>query len=385
MSEPTTQLFKSYSKIENHTQSSFITKLLEKNKSLEQLRGCKVEWICTEKVHGSNFSFIVHKPTQDHETTVEVANRNKILDVFSSFFKDAQDEVIPRYRLSSIHLFNVVQERIGTLIKQVDNQPLVVTKVQIFGELFGGYFPVMGDSTLRKAHIQKGVYYCPHYDFYVFDVSVTVDNVDTWLHFDKVDPLLEEAGFRLRTKPLFRGSLQDCLNFDTEFNTTIPETFYSEIMKETGVTFKEKENICEGIVIKPADTSVWVGARAIIKKKNAKFTEVNPPKDKSNRQKKAQQTNNWTDMKGADAWNEIERYITENRLMNVESKVGQISKHNLPLVMKEFVNDIIDDYNKDCEQYETLPLHVLNPEDQKKIKKKLANKSQEIVKNYLQK
>ena len=46
-------------------------------------------------------------------------------------------------------------------------------------------------------------------------------------------------------------------------------------------------------------------------------------------------------------WNELSRYITTNRLDNVLSKIGNLSKSNMFRVMKEFSNDALEEFKLD--------------------------------------
>ncbi|KAL9645321.1 hypothetical protein ABK040_002520 [Willaertia magna] len=457
-------IFKSYSKMENHYQQLIVNKFLNKdqqkdynNNNNNNNKPIMIEWVCTEKVHGSNYSFIV-----TNENEIYVANRTKILDNFSNFFRQAQEEVNPRYKEAARKCFEMIKERKNEIVKSekllltsttticdendvmngvdkgvkqnkevgdYNNEvELIVKKIHIFGELFGGYFPekkltkeeeqkekqekkVFERFEERKVHIQKGVYYCPHYDFYAFDISVTferkdlktgeIETFDKWLTFDEADDILEKSGFKVRAKALFRGSLQDCLNFNVYFNTTIPTTFYNDICKEYNIEFQPETNICEGVVIKPANQHVWVGMRAIIKKKNPNFTEVNPPKDKSKRMKKKEMDgtvllfDGFLTKEGLASWEELKRYLNKNRLANVESKIGKVDRKNFSVIMREFVNDALQDYHLDLENKEMIKvvneeedakpqalIHLVE-EDQKKVKKKCAEKAKEIVQSYM--
>ncbi|KAF0978337.1 hypothetical protein FDP41_002852 [Naegleria fowleri] len=421
-------LFKSYSKLENHYRSEFLQKIREKDAKLRELNQ-PVEWIASEKVHGSNFSFIVHSnnnnQTEASQTAnssdqlqITISNRTTVLDKnFTNFYPEAIEEVWQRYENSAKKLFVLIAEEAPSwFVNNLSSMPeenestdsenvatssqsskeYILKKIHIYGELFGGCFPKHKvtnneDSTKRK-HIQKGVYYCPHYDFYVFDVFCSFENgEEKWAVFDHVDPLLEKADFRVRAKPLIRGTLEECLSFDIEFNTTLPHLYYSEILDELNIHWKEKENLCEGVVIKAANRNVHVGARAIIKKKNSKFLETNPAKTKNRQPKKDRSKEVSEDYENT--WQEMERYITMNRLSNVESKIGTITRHNLSQIMKEFVSDIICDYNKDVTSEvntddETTdkcckPLDQLDEADQKKITKKLSETCMSLVKRYV--
>ncbi|KAG2386014.1 hypothetical protein C9374_003163 [Naegleria lovaniensis] len=397
-------LFKSYSKLENHYRSDFLQKIREKDAKLRELNQ-PVEWIASEKVHGSNFSFIVHH--NGHANTdqlqITLTNRTTVLDkLFTNFFPEAIEEVFQRYETCAKKLFFLISEQAPSWFsassipeEEENNSPhsskdKVLKKIHIYGELFGGHFPKASsseDSILRK-HIQKGVHYCPHYDFYVFDVFCSFENgEEKWAVFDHVDPLLDRAGFRVRAKPLIRGTLEECLSFDIEFNTTLPHLYYSELVKERNVHWNEKENLCEGVVIKAANRNVHVGARAIIKKKNSKFMETNPTKVK-NRQPKKDRSQEGISEDFDNTWQELERYITMNRLSNVESKIGTITRQNLSQIMKEFSADILSDYHKDVtsgeiSECDCKPLEELNEAVQKKITKKLSEACKSLVQAYV--
>jgi hypothetical protein len=70
--------FKEYHSIENHYRSKFIDYI----KTLTEL---KDDWCATEKVHGSNVSFIINKIEEKIE--IQKATRSQIIGKDGNFFK----------------------------------------------------------------------------------------------------------------------------------------------------------------------------------------------------------------------------------------------------------------------------------------------------------
>ncbi len=76
--------------------------------------------------------------------------------------------------------------------------------------------------------------------------------------------VFEEAGF-IYAKTLFRGSLNECLNY--------PNKFQSQISGWLGLP-QFDENICEGVVIRPVEPCFFGNhARVMLKNKNEKWEE----------------------------------------------------------------------------------------------------------------
>jgi hypothetical protein len=79
----------------------------------------------------------------------------------------------------------------------------------------------------------------------------------------------------------------------------------------------------EGVVIKTVEPTVLPGKsqRCIIKVKNKKFAEINPPAPETVYEKARNAKLGAVEK----AYKEIERYINENRLNNLQSKIGPIT------------------------------------------------------------
>ena len=325
--------FSKYTKFDNHYRKQYVESIKTQNEEMSKKLNHPMEWYCSEKVHGCNLSFIVDRVKQS-EYKVEVANRSCVLSQSSvSFYPKTIEQLEKKFGPMSIQLFESI-ERVLPKWAELDlsgelNEQLKLKSVQIYGELFGGLFPNKKPSDSKA--IQSGIHYCPHHDFYAFDVLLGFENgKQSWAVFNNVDPLLDECGFKVRAQPLFKGTLDECLEFDVKFNTKLPETFYPEIVKERNASWKDLDNICEGVVIKPTKYNIFVETeRAVIKKKNEKFLET----EASDKPQQPVKKEKGDSEELVQVWNELSRYITSNRLDNVLSKIGNLTKSNMFPVM----------------------------------------------------
>jgi hypothetical protein len=111
--------------------------------------------------------------------------------------------------------------------------------VTIFGELFGGVYPhpeVKDEGTfctwkvnnsIGHQPVQKGVYYCPTVEFYAFDINVTPKNKGPtdqliWANYNDAVKIFKSCDF-FYAIPVAEGSIEDCLAFDINTNSTIPK------------------------------------------------------------------------------------------------------------------------------------------------------------------
>ena len=228
--------FIKYPSIEN----SYRTKTIEEIKK----HGYDVgTWVVTNKIHGANFSiwydgekglcakrtsFIEGKENFHNHQDVVVKNYNKYFFVYEYF--------CDKYKTEKLNFV-------------------------MFGELFGGSYP-HPDVKLdpHSSRIQKGVYYCPHNDFYVYDIKVN----NIFIPYDELEFVCKKYGF-IYAKPLFKGSFEDCLKFNPVFEDTTYKIF--------GLP-KIENNQSEGVVIRPLETKFFKnGSRCILKNKNPKFKE----------------------------------------------------------------------------------------------------------------
>jgi len=331
-------IFKKFSSIEN----SYREKEIEKIKKFEF---DKKEWIVTEKIHGTNFSFI------SDGNDVKVAKRNSILNdnEISKFF-DA-DIMLEKYSKN-------VKELTKYLKKNYN-----ISQVQIFGEHFGGIFN--GKTEKGYKRIQKEVHYIPFTDFIVFEILVTKNDEQEFLDWDTTKELCNKFGFKV-VPELFRGTFQECLEFKNDYLTKIPEMYGLENFEG---------NITEGNVIKPVKPLFFPsGERVILKNKNNKFKEKGKVKKlKNSNMNLSEEDKKWV--------KEISKYFEYIRIQNL------LSKGDVKLEWKQFgklsglfFKDVLEDFIKDNSDFEKLDKNI------KKIIQKYAQiEAQNFIRDFMKK
>jgi len=281
------------------------------NKTIDYFKekGCfneDVEWVVTEKIHGSNFSFYYNG------TEMKFASRGQFIENPSSFFRS--DVIVEKY-----------SENIKQLYEYLNTEYITPTKeLIVYGELFGGLFPNI-KSKYKK--IQKGVFYTPDLEFYVFDICID----GYYLAVDDVVQVCKDNGL-FSIEILKSGSFNEIKDY--------PNDFPSTISKRLGLPEIEG-NSCEGIVIKPNINITLNETRVILKSKNDKFKEVS----RSSTDRIAENEAIKEELKPIIS--KLHEYITENRLRNVLSKIGTLTKKDFGKVLKLFKEDILKDYEKD--------------------------------------
>lgn len=223
----------------------------------------------------------------------------------------------------------------------------------MFGELFGGVYPHPEVQDLGLQPVQKGVYYTPDLDFYAFDIQLVRPGggqvvVKSWLDFDRALELFAACGL-FHARPLVEGTLAECFAFDIRVNSTVPALLGLPPLPRgqnqmEGVVIKSVHNVALPMG-KQRPAGAGAGPRAIFKKKNAKFEEVNPKCEsrweEQRRVKKAAVDT---------VYEEVERYITVNRLHNLESKMGPVTRDNAgeaaAALAADAMKDLIGDYEE---------------------------------------
>ncbi len=238
-----------------------------------------------------------------------------------------------------------------------------ISQIAVYGELFGGLYP---NPEVKKKpdadRLQKGIYYSPDNEFYVFDILI---NGNQYLNTDIVNELFEAAGF-IYAKTLFRGSLKKCLKY--------PNKFQSQISQWLGLPQFE-ENICEGVVILPVEPCFFGNhAQMMLKNKNEKWEE----KSYQKKRKPIEKEEVALSEAAQNLIEEVARYITENRLNNVISKIGEVTQKEsckmLGLLGKDSLEDFLKDYQSDYEN--------LEKNEQKAINKFVNAEAVKLVKAY---
>ena len=302
--------FKKYSSIENSFSREFMEHVVAEMPQ-------DLEYVVQEKVHGANTSFLC-----DGET-VRFAKRTSMLEDGEQFYD--YPELLERYRDRVLKLFGDIKAKYPE-----------VTHISVFGEMFGGLYPHDGVKTKQKVSlIQRGVCYTPDHEFYGFDIYLFTEEGGRFLPVDEVNEIFETNGF-FYAKTLFRGTLTECLKQ--------PNAFQSKISEWLGLPAIE-DNICEGIVIRPV-TPMYLrnGSRVLIKSKNERFAER---KSAKRRTKLFVEPVPYSDELKA-LIVEGETYVTENRLANVVSHIGEVHfPKDFGKVMGLFSKDVLEDFLKE--------------------------------------
>ncbi len=308
-----------YLSIENHCNSKIVNNIL---RTVSQYSN--VEWVATEKVHGANFQMI----TDGKE--IQCAKRTALLtkDDNKGFF--GFTEVLERYRSNVIRLF-----------EQIQPQPKTVT---LYGELFGNGYPtgkgnapegnpprLRNANTKDKGPVQRHIYYCPHLEFYAFDI--VVDGL--FLPYDQCVDLWTQCHF-LYAKALKRGTFQDVYSFEVE-------TLRSWIPAHFGLP-ELKDAFAEGIVLKPVTYMGNKYQELFLKKKQSKFVEVSKGKPiQFDRQIVLPTSDDLKDTKGL--LDDVARFMTKTRLDAVISKEGHVEDKKRLVGL--FMADVIQDWKKE--------------------------------------
>lgn len=304
--------FKKYDSIENSYQEKFIEKVVDalycKGINLKDDKIFHVE----EKIHGANFQFHVSR-----DGDITPGKRTSFLGDDEKFFN--WKEIFAKYKESILRLHE----------EEFKNLDIIV-----YGELYGGSYPhpeITNDS--KWVRVQREIHYIPFEDFICFDIFLYDENEESYfLSKSKRDLLCTYYGIPF-AETLFSGTLNECLKFPNDFITTIPDKF--GLPKIDG-------NICEGVVIRPEmDLRVRTGERAIIKNKNAKFTE------KKSKPREHRPQNDVPDFIN-EMLDNANDYITDARFDNMMSKIGDdISLRDFGKYIQMFSADLYEDFNKD--------------------------------------
>jgi Rnl2 family RNA ligase len=302
--------FKKYSSIDNVITRDFMERVVAEMPD-------DLEWVVQEKVHGANTSFLCDG------TEVKMAKRTSMLAEDEAFYDFR--ELLERYTPKVLSLFGRIKAEYPE-----------VKSISVFGEMFGGRYPhkdVKAEKSIML--IQKGVFYTPAHEFYGFDIYLFEEEAGRFLPVDDVNRLFEAEGF-FYAKTLFRGLLKDALKYPNAFQSTIPR----------GLGLPDiEDNICEGVVIRPVvPMYLRNGSRVLIKSKNERFAEKKSVKQ---RNKIFTEPVPYSDAL-KELLLEVEAYVTENRLNNVVSHIGEISlPKDFGKLMGLFSKDALEDFMKD--------------------------------------
>ncbi len=260
------------------------------------------------------------------------------------------------------YIFNYVKENIDSEIEYII----------LYSELYGGSYnhsDVKPDKNSKR--IQKGVYYTPTNELYPFDIFVPkgenegnvigyyINGEDFLKIMNNIKDFSTIPNYEYN---LFTGNLEECLNYNIEFDSKIPNVFGLPPIED---------NLCEGVVIKPLrgnELSKFFKENDInlgyiyIKNKNEKFIErYKKPKNKKTHKDRGKKVQPYL--------LDIENYITENRVINVKSHYENLKGENKNNFMREFVEDVLND----CISDKVFNIHELEDKEIKIIKKFITN------------
>lgn len=333
-------MFKKYCSIENTSSGQYIRRVLKHYPDFDN-----VECVVMEKAHGAHFSF----QTDGH--LIECARRNDVLKNKETFF-DWQD-MRESYSDAVIQIFKLVKDKnINTTIVQID------------GELIGGKYPHEEIPNFKKLNVQTGIWYCPEYQFYAYDIRYC-DDSNTWTYMDYDETFQIFAKIEmLHALPLARGIFKDVKKYDPLFETTIPGLLWLPSILN---------NIAEGVVIKPVKTMYLPnGARVIFKHKNENYTEIMP-------KRKREQDENSNKNKLVSVLDVLTSMVVQNRLDNVLSQIGFDDRSNTKKLTQLLMDDVFDEWKREHD----IELLNFNKKGKKTIKGTLKNLCSKLVCDHM--
>ena len=338
--------FSSYSHIENEykiLKTQKVQEILENNDT--------IELVALEKIHGTNFSFLTNG------IDVECCRRSDILKSDENFYN--WQNILNKYKSNVIKLFGLVKEKLD-----IDSN-IKIVQIQLYGELFGGYYPNV-DKINGNKPIQKGIYYSNSNEFAAFDLKYFIKHHNDLIHSNNVKYLnwdLFEQVLREVLIPIVPVIARGLWN---EISQSNPK-FESQIYKLHGLS-QIPNNYAEGFVIKPVQEIYLKGEqeRLIWKFKNPAFSEiVKGNGDISSNTDKNKQSNPLV--------KKLEEYVCDNRYDNVVAKV--IEGTSVDKVIELFYLDVWVDFTDDL----VLENIGITEVDKKECEKKLRGFANKFV------
>jgi Rnl2 family RNA ligase len=313
-------------------------------------------WVVQEKVHGSNLSFWV-----DAFGSVRVAKRSGFIGPDENFHK--ANEALEAHTEPMRKLFKVIKELTSSSGKDYS-----AAFVAVYGEIFGGYYshPDVPKVTGYKA-VQNGVMYSPFLHFVAFDVLIGLrDGRLHYLDTNRAERVLREVGIR-PSRTLFVGTMEDAFRYQNDFQSRLPG--------QLGLPSPEN-NVCEGVVIRPLETRFFAnGKRVIFKNKNDKYKE----REAKSKKRTAFIESLSPEIKGI--CDELASYVTENRFLNVLSKLGEFDFYKIGMYIHYLVKDVFDEAFLDTDLKKRYG--ELDRATQSVVNKSLDKLSSKTVKDYM--
>jgi Rnl2 family RNA ligase len=282
------------------------------------------KWAVTEKVHGSNFSFVWENGIMCYSKRTGFIGLNENFFNYSSILESTEPKI---YQI------------VNMVIKDFHN----TSKVIIFGELFGGIYPKLSELDKTKPElfeseyipVQKGIYYSPSIHFIAFDIFISSDTKSYYLDFADSVKYFLTVGL-MYTEPIkIFDSYEKAAEFELGFDSKIPSKLGLEQMKKG-------TNKAEGIVIRSMCNP---DQRYIVKKKIPEFSEYDYSDNILNLQDKKKIGLGM---------------ITANRLNNAISKIGSLEDYRYD-IYDLLCKDILDELEiSDLDEKKKLKIFFMN-------------------------
>lgn len=335
-------LFRKYPSIENSYRQEWVDRV--------KLAGYKdIKYGITEKIHGSNTQIDYNVKTQEFDYGKRTCS------------------IMPGESCYNVQsCFEAIKENVVTLANYL--APTVngtLATVHVFGEIFGGFYPhsdVPKDNHASK--VQKGVYYSNHNQWKAFDIAYTVEGDPRTYYLGCEDFYLACDAADIDTVPLLTvaNNLDEALAYKNDGQSVVHKSYGLPTLED---------NVMEGVVIKPWNADLWLGQhRVIFKNKNEKFAEKSHEK-KVNVQKEVPEI-------VKKAIDEISAYITENRVNNVISHLGEVTLEDFGKVLGLSSKDALEDYKKDFGT-----LNEMEKQEEKMVTKALQAEMAKVVRKVL--
>eukprot|EP00928_Gymnodinium_smaydae_P022726 TRINITY_DN18992_c0_g1_i1.p1 TRINITY_DN18992_c0_g1~~TRINITY_DN18992_c0_g1_i1.p1 ORF type:complete len:384 (-),score=54.50 TRINITY_DN18992_c0_g1_i1:272-1423(-) len=310
------------------------------------------KYIVTEKIHGANFCIIASSNEANGMVDVSFAKRTAVLgqahnaeDFYSCRTAGLLDRLVPCARK--------VFERVAR-----DGAAAGAAAVHIYGELFGGRYPHSDvEPVPRLEPVQVGIWYAPDLHFMGFDVAVDIPGRARYFLDFHVAREACEACDLLFVEPLFEGSLADCVEFQNEFETTVPARLGLPPLS-TDVDGEHLPNLAEGVVVRPLTEPACrhmtrasrESARGLFKRKIEAFSEKRYQNDSWKKGKAGGACSAPTDSIVETARYEILACINDQRLAAVMSKIGRVDVRDqvaCRYLLESFKEDVRESLSED--------------------------------------
>ena len=323
--------FKKYSSLENHYRDKFILNVRQQG-----LTDPNIMWSVTEKFHGSNFSVIV-KRDEDGKVVLVPAKRSCVIGPSDNFY--SYQRALAPVEAELMRLFEYIEET------EIDSNSSHFS-LQFYGELVGGKYGDMV-SPPQASRVQKEVQYHPDNKIVFFDIRENVNDMSVLLDVTTFENLMTSFVPSAHiAKSLFVGKFEDAFKYSKRTYGT--STTASDLFDLP----KLEDNIREGNVLKPLlPAYLKCGSRVIIKHKNEVFKERH---DKKSREPRTPKEEVVLGPELVNLLNTLETFITEQRLNNVISKIGEITSKDFGKILSDMTEDVLVDFKK--EEEELIPL-----------------------------